>query len=136
MKPTIHFMEQGHKNEQVVFANDEEEFAQIVKTKGKSAEEDASLGKRKTLLDEEDAEDLEDVKTRATETNKRYRKFAEMLEKKEKLDEYYLRIDREKRLLVPADDPANEQEEAEEVEVELPRPRHFGHVAKKDGKNI
>lgn len=104
MKPTIHFMEQGRQNEQVIFAGDEAEFAQIVKSKGRSAEEDGSLGKRKTLLDEEDGEDLADVKTRAVETNKRYRKFAEMLEKKEKLDDYYLRIDKEKHLLVLACD--------------------------------
>ena len=115
MKPTIHFMEQGRKNEQVVFAHDDAEFSQIVKSKGKSAEEDGSLGKRKTQLDEEDAEDLEDVKARATETNKRYRKFAEMLEKKEKLDDYYLRIDKDKNLLVALAHPANQQPQAEEV---------------------
>lgn len=42
----------------------------------------------------------EEVKERAMETKKRYQKFAELLEKKDKLDDYYLRIDRDKKLLV------------------------------------
>lgn len=42
----------------------------------------------------------EDVRERAIETKKRYQKYAELIAKKEKLDDYYLKIDREKKLLV------------------------------------
>ena len=118
MKPTIHFMEQGNKNTQHLIANSDKEFDELVQKKSRKHaqnlkgnkgevdieeeedDDDEGLGKRKVQIDEEEVEGIQDVKLRASETKKRYLKFAELLEKKEKLDEYYLKIDREKHLLV------------------------------------
>ena len=62
-----------------------------------------------SLKEEKDYFTEVEVKERASETKKRYQKFAELLEKKDKLDDYYLKIDREKKLLVIPPNEANKQ---------------------------
>ena len=58
MQPTIHFMEEGRKNEQVIFAENEQDLARIVEeTKRKRHEaedDDAVLGKRSLIEDVDD----------------------------------------------------------------------------------
>lgn len=50
MQPTIHFMEEGRKSEQVLFAGDKEEMDQIISKHRNLESEDEMLGKRAEIL--------------------------------------------------------------------------------------
>ena len=101
MKPSIHFMEHGNLNQQYIIARSRDEIARVERDfkQSKDLQEDGKLGKR-VLLEGDDHIDEEFVKLRAGETKKKYQKFADLLDKQERLEDYYLQVNRDKAQLV------------------------------------
>lgn len=50
MQPTIHFMEEGRKNDQILIASDETEMGNLIRNHQDVDSEDEMLGKRTQLL--------------------------------------------------------------------------------------